>query len=402
MARKTRSKQMNVDDTRLESQVPDGPPLAENHMAGPIELARQRLGLIPSNELITWMKENPRTWLIEGVIPEGTVGVCGASAKSGKTWVAVDLAIAVATGGKWLGRFPVHKPGPVVLYPGECGGAPLAQRFEAVQDSCSLEHVPNVYCGSNIPNISNLVDLTVVREQILRIKPVLVILDSIYLAIPDVDTKNIASVGAALYPLQQICNEVGAALLLTHHWNETGRGNGADRFSGAGWNAWGRFLISMRASKNHATESRSEVDLDFILTGSEVSEQEWRIRRTIHRVDPTDINSPLVYQLGDAPPSTLTRSKPNSAQRLEHALSEIGQACTIVEIMNKDNDICVKRTPPELPLKEDTVRKRLGELVKSGKIKKAIDDAQVVRYVLNTQINEGVKFPSSIFSSDPF
>jgi AAA domain len=387
---------MKTPDHNNPRHYEAGASLPSGREMTPLERARQRLGLTPSNELISWMKENPRSWLVEGVIAEGTVGVLGASAKSGKTWSALDLAVAVATGGKWLGRFPVSKQGPVIIYPGESGGAPFAQRLEAVQYAVNVDQVTNVFCSENIPNISNLIDLAVIREQVRLIKPVLVILDSVYLAIPEVDTKNIASVGAALYPLQQICSEVGAALMLTHHWNEKGTGNGADRFSGAGWNAWGRFLISMRASRNHASEGRSEVDLDFILTGSEVSEQEWRLRRTVHRVNPKDINSPLVYALGNAPPPAPRASKPNATNRVERSIRDLGRACTLIEIMHRENENCKMHTPNETPLTEDTVRRRLRDLVKSGQLKKTTADT-LEKYEIVPLMDEDLADSTSFF-----
>lgn len=69
-------------------------------------------------------------WLVEGVLPEG-VSILAAPPKAGKTMLALNLAIALATGGMALGKQPVEQIG--VLYlalEGSTGG--LKRRLEAM------------------------------------------------------------------------------------------------------------------------------------------------------------------------------------------------------------------------------------------------------------------------------
>lgn len=53
--------------------------------------------------------------LVEGLWPEGALGFIGAPSKAGKTWLALDLALSVATGRPFLGRFAVRRPRPVLF-----------------------------------------------------------------------------------------------------------------------------------------------------------------------------------------------------------------------------------------------------------------------------------------------
>lgn len=46
----------------------------------------------------------PRHWLAPGLVPSGTVTLLGGDGGTGKSLLALQLAYAVATGGKWLGR----------------------------------------------------------------------------------------------------------------------------------------------------------------------------------------------------------------------------------------------------------------------------------------------------------
>jgi RecA-family ATPase len=55
-------------------------------------------------------------WLIERLWAEQAVGVVGGAPKCGKTWLALELAVAVASGRDALGQFAVLTPGPVLVY----------------------------------------------------------------------------------------------------------------------------------------------------------------------------------------------------------------------------------------------------------------------------------------------
>ena len=67
-------------------------------------------------------------WLIDGFIHETEIGAFWGAPGTGKSFVALDWALSVATGQPWLGRYPVIQ-GPVLYMCGE--GAPsLAKRID--------------------------------------------------------------------------------------------------------------------------------------------------------------------------------------------------------------------------------------------------------------------------------
>src|SRR2546426_5755934 len=65
-------------------------------------------------------------WLIEGLWGACAVGVIGGPPKSFKSWLALEMAVAVASGKPALGRYVVAKPGPVLVYSAE--DAPIQVR----------------------------------------------------------------------------------------------------------------------------------------------------------------------------------------------------------------------------------------------------------------------------------
>ena len=53
----------------------------------------------------------PIQWIVPGILPEGLTLLAG-KPKLGKSWLALDIAVAVASGGSVLGR--ECEPGPVL------------------------------------------------------------------------------------------------------------------------------------------------------------------------------------------------------------------------------------------------------------------------------------------------
>ena len=58
-------------------------------------------------------------WLVIGLWSEQAVGIVGGEPKCCKSFLALDLAVAVASGTPCLRRFPVAHPGRVLLYAAE-------------------------------------------------------------------------------------------------------------------------------------------------------------------------------------------------------------------------------------------------------------------------------------------
>ena len=64
-------------------------------------------------------RPDEQRWLVAGLWAEEAVGIIGGEPKCCKSFLALDLAVAVAAGMSCLRRFPVPKPGRVLLYAAE-------------------------------------------------------------------------------------------------------------------------------------------------------------------------------------------------------------------------------------------------------------------------------------------
>src|SRR4051794_10282951 len=77
-------------------------------------------------------REEEQRWLIKQLWSEEAVGIVGGEPKSGKTFLALDLAVSVATGTPCLRRFPVSRAGRVLLYAAEDPLDMVRHRLEGI------------------------------------------------------------------------------------------------------------------------------------------------------------------------------------------------------------------------------------------------------------------------------
>lgn len=244
----------------------------------------------------------PVRFLVSPLWPGDAYGVLGAEKKAGKTWADLDLAVSVALGLKWFGRYEVERSGAVVVYAGEGGARNIVRRVMAIADH---KGVPFADLGGvlrvseRVPKLTDPRAMEAMRED-LDAHPgtVLVIIDPLYLAAAGAKGSDLYAMGQALSGIQVVCQDAGAALVVTTHWNKTGTGSGADRFTGTGPAEWGRVLGSAAVERRGSMQEGdrgSEVTLKWEFTGSEIPETEFRIVRRVWADDPEDLGSPLHY-----------------------------------------------------------------------------------------------------------
>jgi len=308
----------------------------------------------------------PPLYLIDGVMAEGDYGMLAAEFKAGKTWGSADLAVSVASGTPWLGIFATST-GPVLLFAGEGGPRKIARRFRAVCESRGIDpsSLPIRIC-LRVPHLTSESAMTFVEEEIAERKPRLVIVDPLYLAARGARGADLYEMGAHLERIQMVCQRHGSALLLVHHWNKTGEGKGAKRMSGAGPDAWGRVLISMAVISRHTDRETkaSTVVLDLDFQGDEIAESTTRIRRRLWADDPSDLTSPLHYEVelieepGTPSDPALAGLRP-SAIKVMAALDTVADWCSV-------RDIGDTLAEAGTPLKARTIQDALAALVDAG------------------------------------
>jgi hypothetical protein len=77
--------------------------------------------------------EERHRWLVKDIWAEEAVGVIGAEPKSYKAFLALELAVSVASGAPCLRRFPVPRSGRVLLYAAEDPLNVVRRRLEGIR-----------------------------------------------------------------------------------------------------------------------------------------------------------------------------------------------------------------------------------------------------------------------------
>jgi hypothetical protein len=88
------------------------------------------LDVVQAAQLETASGHNP--WLIDPLWMSEAVGILGGPPRAYKTWLALEMAVSVASGQPCLGMFPVPLPGPVLLYAAEDSASSLRSRLESI------------------------------------------------------------------------------------------------------------------------------------------------------------------------------------------------------------------------------------------------------------------------------
>src|SRR6202041_1964234 len=84
------------------------------------------------------LKQMASQWLVQGLWSDQAVGILGGEPKCCKSFLALDLAVSVASGTPCLRRFVVRRTGPVLLFPAEDSLAVVRRRLEGI---CSAADV---------------------------------------------------------------------------------------------------------------------------------------------------------------------------------------------------------------------------------------------------------------------
>lgn len=161
----------------------------------------------------------PQTqWLVEGLWTDQAVGILGGEPKCCKSFLALDLAVSVASGRACLRQFPVRRTGTVLLFPAEDSLPVVRQRLEGI---CAAAEVSLAACPIEVITAPALrLDLPTDRqrlsETVQRLRPVLLILDPL-IRLHRLDENDASQIAALLSFLRELQRQYQLAVLLVHH-----------------------------------------------------------------------------------------------------------------------------------------------------------------------------------------
>jgi len=180
-------------------------------------------------------------WLIEGLWAEQGVGILGGEPKLGKSWLALDAAISVASGTPCLRRFAVRHPGPVLLYAAEDALHVVRQRLDEIAAAAGvrLQGLPLYVITAPSIRLDVARDRDRLRATIEKLRPRLLVLDPL-IRMHRIDENVAGDVAPLLAYLRQIERELGVAVLLVHHARKGGGSRAGQALRGSSdLHAWG-------------------------------------------------------------------------------------------------------------------------------------------------------------------
>ncbi len=197
-----------------ESVVPNAPPRA----------SRYRLW----SDLDVQHRPQP-DWLIERILPQGGVAVLYGASASGKTFVAVDMALSIARGFRWCGQAVVSGRPLYVICEGAGG---MGLRLKAWKMAHAIPFEESVGCDF-LPQPVPLMDREAVDEVILAAQgmlkmPNLIVVDTLAMAMAGGEENSNDHANTVVRHCKVLAEATGATVLLVHH-----KGNSGDKMRGA-------------------------------------------------------------------------------------------------------------------------------------------------------------------------
>ena len=176
--------------------------------------------------------------IITGALREKDIMMVSGGSKSRKTFLVIELAIAVSVGMEWLGM--QCRQGPVLYVNMEVPKTEIAHRIEKVREAMGvpLERAAgNLFVWNLRGQNVGLEDIKEgIRYQLQRHSFSLIVLDPIYKLLGNLDENAAGDVGQLFSCFDTIAEMTGAAVVFCHHHSKGGQASkvAMDRSSGSG------------------------------------------------------------------------------------------------------------------------------------------------------------------------
>ena len=180
-------------------------------------------------------------WLIEGLWGHEAVGCLGGLPKQGKTWLGLEMAVAVASGKPCLGRFAVPSRGPVLLYCAEDQAHDVRARVAGISKARGIDFdkLAVGWIGVAALHLDDVGHRRRLTKTVAETKARLLVLDPL-VRLHRGDENSAAEVSELLGFLRGLQREHHVAIVLVHHARKSGASEPGTSLRGSGdLHAWG-------------------------------------------------------------------------------------------------------------------------------------------------------------------
>jgi hypothetical protein len=197
-------------------------------------------------------------WLVTHLWSQDAVGIVGGEPKCCKSFLALDIAVAVAAGLPCLRRFAVPRPGRVLLYAAEDAHPIVRRRLHgiAVAAGVNLRDLDIQVITAPTLRLDLAADRAALQEAVARLQPRLLILDP-FVRLHRIDENASGEVAPLLAYLRELQRRYALAVLVVHHAKK-GAGNvraGQALRGSSEFHAWGDSNLYLRRDGDSLTLS---------------------------------------------------------------------------------------------------------------------------------------------------
>lgn len=156
------------------------------------------------------------------------MGVIGGAPKCSKTWLALDMSLSVATGTACLDRYPVPRPGPVLVYLAEDSLAIVRERVEGIarHRGLALDSIPIHVITAPVLRLDREPHRTQLLQTARRLRPRLLLLDPL-VRLHRIDENHAGEVAELLAYFRSLQRQLELSVVLVHHTRKNASGGAA-------------------------------------------------------------------------------------------------------------------------------------------------------------------------------
>ena len=287
----------------------------------------------------------PQTqWLIEGLWSDQAVGILGGEPKCCKSFLALDIALSVASGAACLRQFPVRRAGPVLLFPAEDSLAVVRQRLEGIAAAAhvNFQALPVEVITAPTLRLDTATDRHRLSDTVQNLQPVLLILDPL-IRLHRVDENDATQIATLLSYLRELQRRFHLAILLVHHARKDSHGSrpGQALRGSSELHGWGDSNLYLRRKGSQltlSTEHRAAASQDHI------------------PLQLTQVGAALALAVLEYPLAQ-PQAEPTPVERVRAALAQLQEPVFSVQQLRK---LCAIRT--------ETLCAALEELTQQGEL----------------------------------
>ena len=278
-------------------------------------------------------------WLVTSLWGEQAVGFIAGMPKSGKTWLALELAVAVASGKPCLGTFNVRERGHVLLYAAEDTAQAIKHRVAGISKArgIDLEHLAVGLITEPGLRLDDTEHQQRLSQTIAQLRPKLLILDPL-VRLHHGDENSAGDISQLLAFLRHLQRQYAVAVALVHHVRKSVATHPGQALRGSGdlhaWSDSSLYLLHRKGRIELHAEHRSHPDPPPRLIELHPTDPLHLCCLGYADSEPTETGNPIVSQVLDAlSANPMTRA--SLRQQLRVRNERLGEALACLEAQGK-------------------------------------------------------------------